>query len=257
MTTALQTVPQEVTRIDPEAVQKLLLSGDLSGLTATQKVQYYNRVCETVGLNHLTKPLEYMKLNGKEVLYATKGCAEQLRMIHKISLKILSREKIDDVYVVTAAASFPDGRVDSSTGAVALTGLKGDSLANAMMKAETKAKRRVTLSICGLNMLDELEVETIADRGGVYPEQPGPDDGDQTPSTWKFSFGKWKSRTVEEVYLDPAHGPERLKSYIQFLEDSSQKQGKPLSTGAQEAIQQIEDFLGVMENRPLEPGTEG
>jgi hypothetical protein len=29
------------------------------------------------------------------------------------------------------------------------------------MKAVTKAKRRVTLSICGLGMLDETEVETI------------------------------------------------------------------------------------------------
>jgi len=32
---------------------------------------------------------------------------------------------------------------------------------NALMKAVTKAKRRVTLSICGLGMLDETEVETI------------------------------------------------------------------------------------------------
>jgi hypothetical protein len=29
------------------------------------------------------------------------------------------------------------------------------------MKAETKAKRRVTLSICGLGLLDETEVETV------------------------------------------------------------------------------------------------
>ncbi len=29
------------------------------------------------------------------------------------------------------------------------------------MKAETKSKRRVTLSLCGLGMLDESEVETI------------------------------------------------------------------------------------------------
>jgi hypothetical protein len=34
-------------------------------------------------------------------------------------------------------------------------------MANALMKAETKAKRRVTLSICGLGMLDESEVESI------------------------------------------------------------------------------------------------
>jgi len=30
------------------------------------------------------------------------------------------------------------------------------------MKAETKAKRRVTLSICGLGLLDETEVETVS-----------------------------------------------------------------------------------------------
>ena len=29
------------------------------------------------------------------------------------------------------------------------------------MKSETKAKRRVTLSLCGLGMLDETEIETI------------------------------------------------------------------------------------------------
>jgi hypothetical protein len=39
--------------------------------------------------------------------------------------------------------------------------LKGDALANALMKAETKAKRRVTLSIAGLGWLDETELETI------------------------------------------------------------------------------------------------
>jgi hypothetical protein len=40
-------------------------------------------------------------------------------------------------------------------------GLSGEALANALMKAETKAKRRATLSICGLGMLDETEVEDV------------------------------------------------------------------------------------------------
>ena len=35
------------------------------------------------------------------------------------------------------------------------------ALANAIMKTETKAKRRATLSICGLGFLDESEIETI------------------------------------------------------------------------------------------------
>ncbi|MDU5950540.1 MAG: hypothetical protein E6Z15_26195, partial [Paenibacillus macerans] len=39
--------------------------------------------------------------------------------------------------------------------------LTADELANAIMKAETKAKRRVTLSLSGLGMMDESEIETI------------------------------------------------------------------------------------------------
>lgn len=34
-----------------------------------------------------------------------------------------------------------------------------------MMKAETKAKRRVTLSICGLGMFDESEMESVPSSG--------------------------------------------------------------------------------------------
>lgn len=145
-------------------IEQVMIKGDLSALQPQQKVEYYAKVCESVGLNPLTKPFEYIKLNGKEVLYATKGATEQLRNIAKISIKITAREKIEDVYVVTAEAVGADGRCDSATGAVAVGGLKGDALANAFMKAETKAKRRVTLSICGLNMLDETEVETIPEK---------------------------------------------------------------------------------------------
>src|SRR5262245_20253745 len=70
---------------------------------------------------------------------------------------------IDDIYVVTAQATLPSGRQDESIGAVTIGGKKGDDKCNALMKAETKAKRRVTLSICGLGMLDETELETIKD----------------------------------------------------------------------------------------------
>jgi hypothetical protein len=38
-----------------------------------------------------------------------------------------------------------------------------------MMKAVTKAKRRVTLSICGLGMLDETEVDSVPG-ATPYPE---------------------------------------------------------------------------------------
>jgi hypothetical protein len=159
MNTALTDRP--TTALDPRIVQEVLLGGDLAKLSPDQRISFYNRLCSTLGLNPLTQPFAYLRLSGKEVLYAKKDCTDQLRFIHGISIDIRAREVIEGIYVVTAGASMPNGRRDESTGAVSIDGLKGESRANAMLKAETKAKRRATLSICGLGMLDETEVESI------------------------------------------------------------------------------------------------
>jgi hypothetical protein len=155
-----------------EVVEKVVLGGDLSELDAAQRAEYYAAVCRSLGLNPLTKPFEYLTLNGKLRLYALRDCADQLRRLHGISIHIANRERLSDIYVVTARAKDRQGREDESTGAVPLGNLRGDALANALMKAETKAKRRVTLSIAGLGWLDETELETIAQapRGAPYAE---------------------------------------------------------------------------------------
>lgn len=145
------------------AEEKALLLNDLSKLQPEQRASLYLKVCQSVGLNPLTQPFSYINLNGKLTLYAQRNCTDQLRSINNVSVTISSRSKIDDLYVVTAKATLPNGRVDESIGAVALGPLKGEALANALMKGETKAKRRVTLSICGLSFMDETEAETIKD----------------------------------------------------------------------------------------------
>lgn len=147
--------------VSSEDVERVLILGDLAKLTPDQRVIYYRNLCDSVGLNPLTQPFQYLTLSGKLVLYARKDCTEQLRKIHGVSLRITSREVMDDVYVVTAEAADKIGRVDSATGAVPIGNLRGEAKANAFMKAETKAKRRVTLSICGLGMLDESEIDSI------------------------------------------------------------------------------------------------
>jgi hypothetical protein len=149
-------------RLRAETMEKVLLKGDLGSLTAAERLHYYNSVCTSVGLNPLTKPFDYLVLNNKLVLYANRGCAEQLRQIHNVNLTIKERQAVEGCFVVTAMATLPSGRSDESIGAVSLDGLKGDNRSNAMMKAETKAKRRATLSICGLTFLDESEIESIA-----------------------------------------------------------------------------------------------
>jgi hypothetical protein len=107
-------------------------------------------------------------------LYALRDCTDQLRKLNNVSITITAREHVGDVYVVTAQARLASGRTDESTGAVPLKGLAGESLANAYMKAETKAKRRVTLSICGLGFLDESEVASIDRFENLPPEKPAP-----------------------------------------------------------------------------------
>ena len=52
------------------AVEQVVLMGDLVRLTPGQRVNYYRRVCESLGLNYLTRPFEYITLNGKLTLYA-------------------------------------------------------------------------------------------------------------------------------------------------------------------------------------------
>lgn len=144
-----------------DKISSLILTGDLSKMSPQEKVQYYGRLCKSLGLNPLTKPFDYIILNGKEILYANKNCAEQLRLLHGISVVESTQEIANNMCIVKVKVQDRSGRYDIGTGVVPLTNLAGDALANALMKAETKAKRRATLSLCGLGMLDETELETI------------------------------------------------------------------------------------------------
>src|SRR4029077_14745995 len=77
-------------------------------------------------------------------------------------VEVTSQETTSDgIRVVTVRAIAKDGQQTDEIGSVNVKGGAGDSLANAYMKAVTKAKRRAILSLCGLGCSDETEVETI------------------------------------------------------------------------------------------------
>jgi hypothetical protein len=166
--------------VDPSTkiYESLALRGDISGLSPQEKTHYYAALCERLGLDPYTQPFTPLKLNGREILYASRAATDQLARIHNVTRRVMSRERIEDVYVVTVQASLPNGRTEDAIGAVPLSNLKGESLANALMKSETKAKRRATLAILGLGMLDESELETLP-KSSISPSEPTP----PTPST--------------------------------------------------------------------------
>jgi uncharacterized protein YwbE len=149
----------------PEAVESALVNGDLAKLTTAERVAWYLSRCKAAGLNPATRPFEYISLQGKLTLYATKACTDQLSGIHGISHELISRETVDGVHVVTVKVRRADGRETCDLGAVPIQGLKGADLANAFMKAITKAKRRSILSLCGLgDVMDESELDTVSTR---------------------------------------------------------------------------------------------
>lgn len=144
-------------------LEALLIQGDLNKLSPEQRVMYYGKMCESLGLNPLTRPFDYIKLQGKLTLYAKKDAAEQLRKLNNVSITDLVVTDDGKTFEVKVSAALPNGRTDVDMGIVPIAGLGGNDLANAKLKSVTKGKRRVTLSICGLGILDETEVETIKD----------------------------------------------------------------------------------------------
>lgn len=178
---------QAIVRREPpsiaEAIEKVLIQGDLAGLSPEQRLEYYKAVCKSLGLNQLTNPFAYIVFKdeygsaGRMTLYALKSCTEQLRQIHKISVTKSSRQIADGYCTTDVEVTNGTGRTDTGTGMTALTKYKdgktldltGKEYANAIMRSETKAKRRATLSICGLAFLDESELDTLDNYAMVSP----------------------------------------------------------------------------------------
>ncbi len=167
MTNQLANIDATDAGIAAEAATK----GDLAALSPEQRTALYGATCRSMGLNPLSQPFQYIKLNGKLTLYATRTATDQLRTLNGVSIMKVEKEIFDDVLTVTVHAIDSTGRSDMEIGAVMIGGLRGEALANAHMKALTKAKRRVTLSICGLGWLDESEVSSVSTASAVVVDQ--------------------------------------------------------------------------------------
>jgi len=171
-TETLPAVRAEEPQLTPfEVIERVITTGDLARMTPQDRVAFYWRTCESLGLNPLTRPFEFISLNNKLTLYVRKDATEQLRAKHGVTVTELRREKDPElgIYTVYAHGRTRDGREDEATGVVTIKGLSGEALANALMKAETKAKRRLSLSLVGLGFLDESEVEG-GERVSVDPD---------------------------------------------------------------------------------------
>lgn len=169
MSEEVAVVPQPPTE---DALIKLFTSGDLIDLDPRQKGLYLKALCDKLGLNPLSKPFDILYLKGPDgkmraILYANRTCSDQLREIHDIRSEVVYEGPLmlgttvrEDVYRVDLNITKGE-RTERAVGCVAIAGLSGEALSNAIMKCWTKAMRRGTLSIVGLGLPDESEVDSI------------------------------------------------------------------------------------------------
>lgn len=216
MTNKELTVTNELSQIE-----RVLVQGDLSQLSTDQRVTYYQSVCKSMGLNPLTRPFDYITLNGKLTLYAKKDAADQLRKINSISIGKPEISFQDDLIIVTVSGHDSNGREDSEIGVVKKSDMRGDT-ANALMKAVTKAKRRLTLSICGLGWLDETEVETIPDARPVVMEDLAPASKPTTNGNGKHAelVARYNTLSERATALGIHHEPAEVFSTDKDLTDA-------------------------------------
>jgi hypothetical protein len=248
---------------DPVSViEKLIVNGDLSSLSSEQRITYYRLKCEQIGLDPALQPFAYMQLQGKLTLYATKACTQQLCAKHRISTSVLSREEIGDVLEVTARATLPDGMFADDCGCVSLANKRGDDMANARMKAVTKAKRRAVLALCGLGDLDETEVETIKGARVLMPEDVHQSASASAPKTPTNVQANAEELASEEL-LKRAENARLAAVNLGYVAPSSGKPPKPLTQGelksvAQARLKRWADFVAKKSSAPdLELENEG
>ena len=200
---------------DPQVIDKAVMLGDMKQMDAKTRLAFYRAVCLSVGVNPLTQPFTALERQDKTVwLYANSVCAQQLAALHKISFEdpVRRHETVfgEPLYTVQITARLPDGRALPAQSVVSLTKkkkvqrgtwpdgnpkwidaldedgepllipLRGEALANAIMKADTKAQRRATLALIGLGwMQSDFEGQTVTmnlQTGELMP------DGRMTPA---------------------------------------------------------------------------
>lgn len=190
------------------------VTGDWSKLAPAQRIQLYGAVCKSMGLNPLTQPFGWFSQGGKLVLYAFKGATDQLRKLNGVDVVSVDQNVADGLLITTVKVQDQTGRSDMDVGVVPFGNeLKGEARANAMMKSITKAKRRATLSLVGLGIMDESEIDSIPRMRREQLDMSSgeilgsPDDTQPTPPAPRAP--RQSSATVAEVTNPVVEDPER------------------------------------------------
>jgi len=205
--------------IRSRVVSSIVLRGDLSALTEEQLTRYYASLCESLSLDVRFKPFDVLILNGRKVLYANRACTDMLAKLHGITREIIDGPRFVELdktkaIICIARATSPSGRQETATAVV-----PANDPINGFMKCETKAKRRATLAILGLGLLDHTELETIP---GIRLPQDAPQSSGKTPAIvpWTMDGLLAEARDIKDRSLAPR--AKRVKEWQELCETAAE-----------------------------------
>lgn len=220
-----------MTKLEP-----LVVTGELIFLTAPERIQFYVQNCDALGLDFRTRPLQFFEQvdrNGRRnlILYALRGASVQLSSKHHLTVSLSKAEFSHDAVMFTATVRSQQGREDSAVGATSLKGLEGKEYADAIMAAQTKAKRRAILDFVGSGLLDESEVEGM--KGSVI-EVTEADLKDYVPIAATPAPATAEAPATEVIAEDYGNIPKSIHDAANALTARLAETMKPLFAAAEE-----------------------
>jgi hypothetical protein len=99
---------------------------DSRSLTPEDRAAYVAEICRALKLNPLTRPVQFLALQGREVLYLTRGATDQLAARHGLNRETLEGPDFRVMEGVKVAfckvkATLPSGRFEVSTATLKVT----------------------------------------------------------------------------------------------------------------------------------------
>lgn len=138
---------------------------DLEHLDENQRASYYKDACDLLGIPANLNLLAYISMTvgdtGRHlVLYAKKGATDLIRQNRGISTTALEaiKDLVPGQVCFVAVGRDKENREERAIGTASIEGLRGKDLSDAIMIAQTRATRRMTLQFVGGGVLDESEL---------------------------------------------------------------------------------------------------
>src|SRR5271168_2228129 len=144
---------------------KFNMQHNLESLNEKERQEYVLNICKYLQVPPELNLIVLVYIDDGEgprrlVAYAKRGATEIIRNNLEINVIDLTSEERHGSIVFYATGKDSKGRQEKAVGSKYIAGLTGRELDNAIMTAQTRAVRRMTLQFAGAGVLDESEVNS-------------------------------------------------------------------------------------------------